>query len=109
MGTRRYATEIPAPLSPRMKVRLQRAVAQALINPVRGTPTMRRTVLVATSELRTGGFTDQQIATLFANLIEEVAYVRCVHSTSLVSGLPRWTELVDRIHEWTDLARSPQP
>ena len=71
MGTRRYALEIAAPLAPRFKTRLERAVTQALVNPTRSLPTLRRAIIAATKELRHHDFDDERIRALFAQLIEE--------------------------------------
>jgi hypothetical protein len=106
MGARRYRMEIAAPLSPRLKVRLQRAVTQTLLHPTRCGPTLRRTVIVAAKELRACGFADERIADLFAHLIEDIAYTQALHETSIVSGNPRWAELIARVNVWTDSARS---
>jgi hypothetical protein len=105
MGTRRYTAEIAAPLSKRLKTRLQRAVTATLIHPTRGAPTMRRTAITATMELRACGFSDTQISVVFCRLIEDVACVRALQGTSLLSGQPRWMDLIDRVHDWTGLAR----
>lgn len=106
MGARRFAAEIDAPLAPRLKVRLQRAITATLLNPTRGAPTLRRTALVVTTQLHACGFSDERIRALFAKLIEEVAYLRSLHGTSIVSGQPRWTEVLGRVYEWTDLQSS---
>jgi hypothetical protein len=104
MGTRRYALEIAAPLSPRFKTRLERAVTQALLNPTRSLPTLRRAVIAATTELRTHGFDDSRIQDLFARLIEDVARSRALDATSIVSGHPRWLDLTAKVVDWTRLA-----
>jgi hypothetical protein len=105
MGIRRYALQIEAPLTPRFKTRLERAVTQALVNPTRSLPTLRRAVIAATHELRHHGFDDDRIRALFARLVEDVARARALDSTSIVSGQPRWVELMTRVNEWTQLAR----
>lgn len=105
MGTRRYSLEISAPLTPRFKTRLERAVTQALVNPTRSLPTLRRAVIAATHELRRHDFDDKRIQALFARLIEDVARTRAFDSTSIVSGQPRWFDLTTRVNEWTQLAR----
>jgi hypothetical protein len=105
MGTRRYALEIAAPLTPRFKTRLERAVTQALVNPTRSLPTLRRAVIAATRELRQHDFDDARIHALFARLIEDVARTRSLDSTSIVSGQPRWIDLTTRVNEWTQFVR----
>lgn len=105
MGNRRYALEIAAPLTPRFKTRLERAVTQALVNPTRSLPTLRRAVIAATEELRRHDFDDERIRALFGRLIEDVARARALDATSIVSGQPRWVELTTRVKEWTLLAR----
>lgn len=105
MGTRRYALEISAPLTPRFKTRLERAVTQALVNPTRSLPTLRRAIIAATQELRRHDFDDDRIRALFARLVEDVARSRAFDSTSIVSGHPRWVDLTTRVNDWTRLAR----
>lgn len=105
MGTRRYVLEIAAPLPPRFKTRLERAVTQALVNPTRSLPTLRRAIIAATKELRLHGFDDDRIRGVFAQLIEDVARVRAFDSTSIVSGHPRWVDLTARVNGWTELGR----
>ena len=105
MGNRRYALEIAAPLTPRFKTRLERAVTQALVNPTRSLPTLRRAVIAATEELRRHGFDDDRIRALFGRLVEDVARTRALDATSIVSGQPRWVELTARVFAWTELAR----
>lgn len=104
MGTRRYALAIDAPLTPRFKMRLERAVTQAIRNPTRALPTLRRAVISATIELRLQGFTDERIHELFARLIEDVARSRSLDATSIVSGHPRWLDLTTRVLTWTESA-----
>jgi hypothetical protein len=104
MGTRRYSLEIAAPFSPRLKTRLERAVTQAILNQSRALPTLRRAVLSATAELRDNGFTEEQIRALFAQLIEDVARLRSLDTTSIVSGQPRWMELSAKVLSWTETA-----
>lgn len=107
MGSRRFAANIDAPLAPRLKVRLERAVTATLLNPTRGAPTLRRTALVVTAQLHSSGFSDERIRAVFARLIEEVACLRSLHGTSIVSGQTRWSELLARVYEWTDLESRP--
>ena len=85
---------------PRVKVRLQRAITQTLLNPTRGAPTLRRTVVMVAKELRRCGFSEERIRTLFARVIEDVACVRSLHRTSLMSGQPRWAEVFARVDSW---------
>jgi hypothetical protein len=102
MGVRRYALEIAAPLTPRFKTRLERAVTHALLNPTRSLPTLRRAVIAATKELRHHGFDDERIRALFARLIEDVARTNALDGTSIVSGHPRWLDLTMRVNGWTE-------
>jgi hypothetical protein len=106
MGTRRYALEIAAPLTPRFKTRLERAVTQALVNPTRSLPTLRRAIIAATQELRRHDFDDDHIRAVFSQLVEDVARSRAFDSTSIVSGHPRWVDLTTRVNDWTRLARN---
>jgi len=114
MGTRRYALEIQAPLTPRFKMRLERAVTHAITNPTRALPTLRRAVMAVMAELRVQNFSDDQIRALLAQLIEDVARARALDATSIVSGHPRWMDLIARVMAWTesappvDVSDSPQ-
>lgn len=103
MGSRRYTLEIAAPLNPRLKARLTRAVAHAIRNPSRALPTLRRAVITATAELRVAAFDDEQIRAVFTQLIEDVARSRALDTTSIVSGHPRWVDLTARVLTWTEL------
>lgn len=107
MGTRRYDLEIAAPLTPRFKARLERAVTQAMLNPTRSLPTLRRAVIATTTELRRHEFDDGRIHALFARLIEDVARTRSLDTTSIVSGQPRWADLTDRLNGWIALGAMP--
>ena len=102
MGTRRYALEIQAPLTPRFKMRLERAVTHAITNPTRALPTLRRAVMAVMAELRVQNFSDDQIRALLAQLIEDVARARALDATSIVSGHPRWMDLITRVMAWTE-------
>ena len=102
MATRRRAVEIAAPFNARFKTRLERAVTQAIMNPSRALPTLRRAVIAATRELRRLGYDDEQIHTLFSRLVEDVARERALDATSIVSGRPRWQELASKVIAWTD-------
>jgi hypothetical protein len=107
MGTRRYALEIRAPLNPRLKARLERAAAQAIRQPSRALPTLRRAIVSATNELRVLGYSDDRIREVFAQLIEDVARARALDTTSIVSGHPRWLDLTARVLSWTETAAGP--
>jgi hypothetical protein len=102
MGSRRYGLEIAAPFTARLKTRLERAVTQAIRNPSRAMPTLRRAVISATTELRLNAFSDAEIRSLFTRLVEDVARARSLDSTSIVSGQPRWKELTARVLTWTE-------
>src|SRR4051812_50031510 len=93
MHTRRRAVDIAAPFNTRFKTRLERAVTQAIMNPSRALPTLRRAVIAATRELRCMGYDEARIRDLFERLVEDVARARALDATSIVSGLPRWQEL----------------
>lgn len=92
------------PLSPRLKWRLVLAVTNALLRPSRSMPVLRRTVLLAASELHHAGISDERIRAALAKLIEDVAHERAIDAPSLVSGTPRWVELVARVNEWMRIA-----
>jgi hypothetical protein len=100
----RPAVRIAAPLSERLKWRLVLAVTDALTHPKRSMPVLRRTVLAAVAELRTARFPENGLRELFETLIEDVARERGIDNTSLMSGAPRWRELVSRVNEWIDIA-----
>jgi hypothetical protein len=102
MATRLYVLDIPAPISPRLKARLERAAAQAIRQPSRALPTLRRAIVSATNELRLLGYDDDRIRDLFARLIEDVARARALDTTSIVSGHPRWLDLTARVLSWTE-------
>jgi hypothetical protein len=100
MVAHRFDIEIAAPFSTRLKTRLERAVAQAILNPSRALPTLRRAVGSATVELRRQQFTDAQIEALFTHLIEDVARARSLDSMSVVSQRPRWEDLTTKVVGW---------
>lgn len=102
MATRRRAVEIAAPFNARFKTRLERAVTQAIMNPSRALPTLRRAVNAATRELRAMGYDDGQIRALFMRLVEDVARERALDATSIVSGRPRWQELSSKVIGWAE-------
>jgi len=102
MATRRHAVDIAAPFNARFKTRLERAVTQAIVNPSRALPTLRRAVMAATRELRELDYDESQIHALFARLVEDVARDRSLDATSIVSGRPRWQELSIKVIAWTD-------
>jgi hypothetical protein len=101
MAVRRYAAfDIPAPFNTRLKTRLERAVAQAIVNPSRALPTLRRAVLVASDELRQHQFGDEEIRNLFSQLIEDVVRSRALDTRSIVSGQPRWMDVREKVITW---------
>lgn len=107
MGTRRYALEIEAPLTRRFKMRLERAVTHAILNPTRALPTLRRAVLAASAQLRAQGLSDEEIREVFARLVEDVARDKAIDATSIVSGHPRWFDLTARVLVWTETSADP--
>jgi hypothetical protein len=110
MTIRRYAEiAIAVPLSPRLKMRLERAVLQGILKPTGALPTLRRTVVAAADELRHAGYTDASIAGALEQFVEELVRTYALEERSVVSGRPRWEEVRDRIVEWamTVHARSP--
>jgi hypothetical protein len=100
----RAVVGIAAPLPQRLKWRLVLAVTNALTRPTRSMPVLRRTVLAAVADLRASHFNEAQIREVFARLIEDVARERDLDATSIVSGIPRWAELVARVNEWIAVA-----
>ena len=101
MAVRRYAAlEIPAPFNTRLKTRLERAVAQAVVNPSRALPTLRRAVIVASDELRQHHYADEQIRSLFSQLVEDVVRSRALDTRSIVSGQPRWVDVRAKVITW---------
>jgi hypothetical protein len=103
MATRRRAVEIAAPFNARFKTRLERAVTQAIMNPSRALPTLRRAIMAATRELRRLGFDDPEIHILLARLVEDVARERSLDATSIVSRRPRWQELSSKVIGWSEM------
>jgi len=101
MTSRRDTVAIAVPFNPRLKTRLERAIAQAVHSPTRAMPTLRRAVLVATAELRAKGFEDGRISTLLGQLVEEVVRARDLDTRSIVSGQPRWIEVRSKVEQWT--------
>jgi len=99
---RRPTIEIVAPLEPRTKVRLVRAVGNALMHPSNSLPRLRENVLLAATELRLSSFSNAQIHEVLAMLIEEVAHARSLDGASILSGQPRWMDLAARVNEWLD-------
>jgi hypothetical protein len=102
--SRRRVSNIDAPLSTRMQARLERAAAQAIRQPSRALPTLRRAIVSATTELRALGYNDERIRTIFSQLIEDVARARSLDATSIISGHPRWVDLTVRVLSWTEIA-----
>jgi hypothetical protein len=100
----RAVVGIAAPLPQRLKWRLVLAVTNALTRPTRSMPVLRRTVLAAVADLRAANYSEPQIRQVMARLIEDVAHERDLGATSIVSGTPRWAELVARVNEWIAIA-----
>lgn len=101
MTARPYGVvEIAAPFTARLKTRLDRAVAQAVLSPTRAMPTLRRAVLVAAAELRQRGLAQDEITALFYRLVEDVVRLRGLDTRSIVSGQPRWAQVRTRVAEW---------
>jgi len=100
MGARRFTIAIDAPLTPRFKTRLEKAVTGALREPTRSVPTLRRAVVAATSQLRACGFDDERIRLVFARLIEDVARSTTFDATSIVTGESRSEVLARRVGTW---------
>ena len=104
IGLTLHAAHVDLPLSDRLKVRIGRAIGNALTSPQRSMETLRRTVLLVASELRAQGFTDEGITARITLLMQSVALERGCDATSLVSGKPRWEELTERVVEWIAVA-----
>ena len=101
MISHRDTADITVPFNPRLRTRLERAIAQAVHSPTRAMPTLRRAVLVATAELRAQGFEDERISVLLGRLVEEVVRARALDTRSIVSGQPRWIEVRSKVEQWT--------
>jgi len=101
MISRRDTVDIAVPFNPRLKTRLERAIAQAVHSPTRAMPTLRRAVLVATAELRAQGYQDERISALLGQLVEDVVRARALDTRSIVSGQPRWSEVRSKVMQWT--------
>jgi hypothetical protein len=101
MSIRRYDdVVIAAPLSPRLKMRLQRAIIQGILKPTGALPTLRRAVLTAADDLRHAGYTNDRIASALERFVEDVVRTYTLEARSVVSGRPRWEEVRERIIEW---------
>jgi hypothetical protein len=100
----RAALGISVPLSQRLKWRLVLAITNALLRPTRSMAVLRRTVLVAVAQLRRAGVDDDQIRAALATLVEDVARERAIDASSLLTGAPRWVELIARVDEWISIA-----
>lgn len=100
MGARRYGSAVDLPLHTRMRVRLGRAIENALRHPQRCMPTLRRTIHAALPEPRVGGLADGEIVAKLGAVAEEIAREKHLDAASIVSGRPRWQELHDRMAEW---------
>src|SRR5215831_16180754 len=101
MTSRRDIVDIEVPFNPRLRTRLERAIAQAVHSPTRAMPTLRRAVLVATAALREQGFDDERISALLGQLVEDVVRARALDTRSIVSGQPRWIEVRSKVKQWT--------
>ena len=102
--SRRRVSRIDAPLSARMQARLERAAAQAIRQPSRALPTLRRAIVTAATELRLLGYGNDRIREIFSQLIEDVARSRSLDTRSIISGHPRWVDLTARVLSWTEIA-----
>lgn len=101
MSIRRYSdVAIAVPVSPRLKMRLQRAVIQGILKPTGALPTLRRAVVAASDELRGAGYNDASIGSALELFVEEVVRTCALDERSVVSGRPRWEDVRDRIVEW---------
>lgn len=100
IGARRFTIPIDAPLTPRFKTRLEKAVTVALRDPTRAIPTLRRAVMAATRLLRCQGLDDEHIRIVFARLIEDVARKSTFDATSIVTGERRSETLAKRVDTW---------
>ena len=101
MSVRRYDDVVIAvPVSPRLKMRLQRAIIQGVLKPTGALPTLRRAVVTVAAELRHVGYTDASIGDALELYVEEVVRACALDERSVVSGRPRWEEVRDRIVEW---------
>jgi hypothetical protein len=101
MSIRRYDDVVIAvPISPRLRVRLQRAIIQGVLKPTGALPTLRRAVVAVADELRGAGYTDASIGHALERYVEEVVRACALDERSVVSGRPRWEEVRDRIVEW---------
>jgi hypothetical protein len=103
IGLRRHARDVDLPLDTRLKGRLGRAITNALVNPGRCGPTLRRTIRIVSSALRAQGFTEEGITARLCLLVHVVALNDGIDATSVVTGKPRWQELAERVSEWVTL------
>jgi hypothetical protein len=101
MSIRRYNdVVITVPVSPRIKMRLQRAIVHGIVKPTGALPTLRRAVIAAATELRDAGYADATIGDALELFVEEVVRTYALDARSVVSGRPRWEEVRERIVEW---------
>jgi len=101
MSIRRYdEVIIGVPVSPRLKMRLQRAIIQGILKPTGALPTLRRAAVATSDELRAAGYTDARIGGVLEAFVEEVVRTYALDERSVVSGRPRWEEVRERIVEW---------
>ena len=107
MSIRRYNdVAIAVPMSPRLKMRLQRAIVQGILKPTGALPTLRRAVVAASDELRGAGYTDASIGGALKSFVEEVVRTYALDERSVVSGRPRWEEVRERIVEWAMMSHA---
>jgi hypothetical protein len=107
IALRRRAAEINLPVSDRLRMRVGRALENALKTPRQSTPGLRRAIVLVAQELRAQGFTEEGIAARVAMLVQSVALARGLDTRSLVTGQSRSQELTERVVEW--IAADAQP
>lgn len=101
MSVRRdIVSHVQTPFAPRMRTRLDRALAQALVTPARSAPTLRRAVTLGAQQLRSSGYSPDAITALFGALVEDAARARSLDARSIVSGQPRWLDVRSRVLAW---------
>lgn len=97
---RRHARHVDLPLPNRLRARIGRAVAKALVDPVKSMPTLRRAVREAHAQLLAQGFTEAGIQARLSLLVQAIALDGGLDERSVVTRRPRWQELSDRIAQW---------
>ena len=105
IGVRIRASEVDLPLSDRSKVRIGRAVANALANQQRSMLTLRRAVDLVPRQRGTQGFTEEAVIARVTLVVQTMAFARGRTERSLISGKARWQELNEYVTEWIALAR----